>query len=151
MTNIPNSSGQSSNIKSATEPPSPRKIPIERPVGLHPNLQHRLPDASDLHQAEDYLHPLAVMCFRHLMNHMGFWVVVLFGAQAWFSSLIGVLLRGYLPGGPIIYSAIMLALMLLLDWAVWLQLRGKLIDAFLVPFVVLFLMAALPIVILFVK
>jgi hypothetical protein len=96
-------------------------------------------------------HPLAVVSLGHLMSHLGLWVIVLLGTQAWASWRISAVADSILEGGRIFHFAILLVLVLALDSAVWFRRQGKLCDAFLVPGAVLFLMALVPIIVLHVR
>jgi len=148
---LPNDRGYGPNIDSPAAMSSSRKLPTHRHLDGHANPQVSFREVGHVPHTHGAPHPLAVMHLRHLMSQMGFWVILLLGTQGWFAWRIGMLASDYLLGGPIIYFAIMLVLMLLLDCAVWLHRRGNLIDAFLLPFAMLFLMAALPILFLSMK
>lgn len=93
-------------------------------------------------------HPMAVLHLRHLMSHMGIWVCALLGTQVLAAWRLGAFVNVYLDGGRMFYFTVGIVTILTLDSALWLHLRGNHCKAFLVPGMLLFLMAALPILIL---
>lgn len=90
-------------------------------------------------------HPLAVNHLGHLMSHLGIWVMGLFGIQMWAALRVSAYASANLEGGRPFHFMMMLLVILAINTAFWLRLRGKLCDAFLIPGIVLYLMAALPI------
>ena len=96
-------------------------------------------------------HPLAVLRLRHLMSHFGVWVIGLLGIQVFASWRISAFANAHLDSGRHLLFAIALLLFLTLNSVVWLRLRGRLCDSFLAPGAALFLMAALPVLLLYVR
>jgi hypothetical protein len=92
----------------------------------------------------EFHHPLAVWTLSDLMGHLGLPVIVLLAAQTWASWKIAGVLNQHLGGGPGLYVAGSLCVMLSANAYVWFRRRGRLFDQFFAPGAVLFMVAVVP-------
>lgn len=133
--------------------PSPSEpLPLHKPgYPKHVSVNHRQYETVCPLQMPTRPDPLIVKHLGDLMSHMGVWIVLLLVAQGWLAWNFGQLLSEYLLGGPYLYSAISFLMIFLVDIMVWLNRKGNLIDAFLIPFAVLAAITGAPLAILIVK